>query len=328
MQPRISILIATFNQPNYIEECVRSALNQDYPNIEVIVSDDSLNNETEVRLQKFTAHGNFKYFQNQNNVGRVANYRKLLYEYSSGDWVIILDGDDFYIDTNYLSKVAKVINENSDSIVMVGSGHKAYYEDTNVFVDYNASEHNILFTGIEMFLNKIPITQHTTNVYKKILACDIDFYRHPSNASDAESLYRLCLHGTVSYLSGLPLVWRIHKSNQTFKRDFTKQFNELNFIDSVSNYAIPFIGKKNANEWTKHQYQSFSFHLLDIAFQSRKIKNVWIVCLKFGRVWGLRGVIQALMKFLYSNKSNNSVFEKILLRCFEILRFCYTKIIK
>ena len=35
------------------------------------------------------------------NLGRVGNYRKTLYEYSSGDYVLNLDGDDWLLDTNF-----------------------------------------------------------------------------------------------------------------------------------------------------------------------------------------------------------------------------------
>ena len=39
----VTILIPTYNQPEYIEQCVESALARDYSNLEVNISDDSKN---------------------------------------------------------------------------------------------------------------------------------------------------------------------------------------------------------------------------------------------------------------------------------------------
>jgi glycosyltransferase involved in cell wall biosynthesis len=36
----VYIMIPTYNQENYLEKTIQSALDQDYPNIEVVVSDD------------------------------------------------------------------------------------------------------------------------------------------------------------------------------------------------------------------------------------------------------------------------------------------------
>ena len=39
-EPRVSIMIITYNQLDFIEETVGSALEQDYANLEVVVADD------------------------------------------------------------------------------------------------------------------------------------------------------------------------------------------------------------------------------------------------------------------------------------------------
>ena len=46
--PLFSILIPTYNQEKYIMDAVKSSLMQNYPNLEVIVSDDCSNDSTSV----------------------------------------------------------------------------------------------------------------------------------------------------------------------------------------------------------------------------------------------------------------------------------------
>ena len=45
IQPLVSILIPTYNKPKYAQEALESALAQTYENIEIIIGDDSTNEE-------------------------------------------------------------------------------------------------------------------------------------------------------------------------------------------------------------------------------------------------------------------------------------------
>ena len=52
---KVSIIIPLYNAEKYIEECISSALNQTYPNIEIIVVDDG---STDSSLQIVTQFNN------------------------------------------------------------------------------------------------------------------------------------------------------------------------------------------------------------------------------------------------------------------------------
>ena len=44
--PLVSICIPTYNGDLYIKECLNSAINQTYENIEIIISDDNSQDDT------------------------------------------------------------------------------------------------------------------------------------------------------------------------------------------------------------------------------------------------------------------------------------------
>jgi len=261
LQLLVSIMIPTFNQPQYIEQAVKSALSQKYEYLEVIVSDDSTNDETSQKIQPFLIDNRFRYYRNQNKLGRVGNYRELLYKLAKGDWVVMLDGDDFLIDNKYISKAIDVINKNP-SIVLVGAGIEVLYQSTGNSIARLLINESRIFKGMKVLEEKMPLPNHQTDLYPRVLAHQLDFYRDQSMGSDSESLFRLCLHGDVAYLKDIAATWRIHEQNTTFTLDAAKQIRELVFIDKVYDYSLQYIGEQSAKNWRKYMYNMMAGHIL------------------------------------------------------------------
>ena len=67
----VSILIPTYNQAMYIGQAVESALQQDWPELEVIVSDDGSSDDTQRVLEKFRDDERVRISRNTGNLGRV-----------------------------------------------------------------------------------------------------------------------------------------------------------------------------------------------------------------------------------------------------------------
>ena len=51
---KISILITNYNKEKYVEECILSALNQDYKNLEIIVFDNNSSDNSLKIINKFS----------------------------------------------------------------------------------------------------------------------------------------------------------------------------------------------------------------------------------------------------------------------------------
>ena len=280
MNPKVSILIPTYNQPEYIVQASQSALAQDYKNLEVIVSDDSSNNETNKLLATFTSDNRFTYYRTALNIGRVANYRKLLYDYATGDWVVILDGDDYYTDSNYITKAIELINKN-DKIVLVGAGILIKNEKKNSKYSYNLGTNTIVFDGKEVFTKYKRIPNHQTDIYNREKAMALNFYRDPSMGSDSESIYRLCLRGDVGYIAQDVAVWRLHEENTSYKRDLQTQIKEITFIDSIYKDALNYLTAAELKSWKDIMMNYAGNHLLQIAINQKKSTSVWFLAFKY-----------------------------------------------
>jgi glycosyltransferase involved in cell wall biosynthesis len=96
--PKVSVLIPSYNQENVIEQTVMSALTQNYDNLEVIVSDDASVDGTPQILKEIQGKypERLKIFLHQTNLGVTKNHTRGLLE-CRGDFIAFEDGDDLFL---------------------------------------------------------------------------------------------------------------------------------------------------------------------------------------------------------------------------------------
>jgi hypothetical protein len=107
------------------------------------------------------------------------------------------------------------------------------------------------------------------------------------------------LHGNVVFLKNIVVIWRIHTDNNTFKpSDAIKQMHEMKFIDSISNYAIKFIGIEEAAKWNNKMYTSMSYHISSLAENSKNKFTIFRVALWASKYWKFWSTIRYLKRTL------------------------------
>jgi len=93
-QPLVSLLMANYNNGAYIEEAIKSVLNQTYTNWEIIIVDDaSTDNSLMVIEQIANKYDNIRIYRNEKNL-KVALTKAKATEYAKGEICAILDPDD------------------------------------------------------------------------------------------------------------------------------------------------------------------------------------------------------------------------------------------
>ena len=105
---KASIVIANYNNAQFINECINSLNSQTYNNIEIIFFDDNSQDNSIEIIEKFK---NVKVVKNdiQTNFGSInqINAFKKGIELSTGDVIFFLDSDDYF----HKSKIEKIINQ-------------------------------------------------------------------------------------------------------------------------------------------------------------------------------------------------------------------------
>lgn len=109
MAPLFSILIPSYNRPELIVEAVRSILQNDYEDLEIIISDDKSPRQEEIvtALKPFLDDSKVHLYLQQKNLREPGN-RNFLFQKARGDWhIVLMDDDKLY--PNALSTLAKAI---------------------------------------------------------------------------------------------------------------------------------------------------------------------------------------------------------------------------
>lgn len=247
-QPLISILIPTYNRPEYLKECLDSVLSQvGFKNIELefIVSDNSENDDTKILLDWYVKNNQnkiIKYNKNKVNLWMVWNWNKLL-ELKSWEYFIFLSDDDKFYDENSLKILYDNLLEYNLDVI--------FWISRNINDEWN-------FISIDE-IKKIKLCDETPinikTITKRILIFQwwmgfwwilyknykIIFDLKAWPWADAEfnmsysNLYKIWLINKTTFL------YRIHQNNESKKVDFTKYNDYILQKHWMNKYFIKYI---------------------------------------------------------------------------------------
>lgn len=261
-KPLVSIMIPTYNQPDFLPEAVDSALKQTYPNLEIIIADDkSTSIEVQAILDKYQKDPRVKVCRNDINRGRVGNYQKTLYTEANGDWVVNLDGDDFFYDDSFIESAIELASNNPDLVLISGR-----YVDLSPSGELKSCRANRgaprvcspeeAYSGI---ITDDFFPFHGSTLYKRTQAIAIGFYQHDIISADMESLLRLMQTGKIGIIPSKAMVRRRHGGNVSCSLTVDT------FIDDLISFTAPLrVGKGIKTivpkDWLKKWVNDYSFH--------------------------------------------------------------------
>ena len=236
---KVSVAIPAYNQAHLIGQAIESVQAQDYPNLEIIVSDNNSMDETPRVMEAYLSDPRVKYFRNETNLGMIRNFKKALYEYSTGDYALHLDGDDYLIDPEYISKAMELVNRHGLALVFARS--KAFYEKDNLFIEDKVNDDlPEIIDGNWLFLNyykgySIPTL---TAVHDRSYAMEVGFFEKDIISSDWEGLLKLLIGQKVGFVNRFVGVWRRHGLNYTLQQDLNTFLSNIEYFESPYRFAL------------------------------------------------------------------------------------------
>lgn len=114
-KPFITVALPTYNRPEYLRLTLKSCLEQDYPHFEIVISDDSKDDQVRQIVESFRSE-KIRYIKNNPPLGIPSKLNDLV-EKAAGPWMVIL-GDDDLFEPGYLSSVAALIENHADAALI------------------------------------------------------------------------------------------------------------------------------------------------------------------------------------------------------------------
>lgn len=204
--PKITVYITSHNYAKYIEQAIRSVLNQTFQDFELLIFNDGSTDNTAEILKKYDTCDNIKII-NQENQGLPKTCNNAL-KIAQGEYIMRLDADDF-LDENALSVMSNTLNAHPEA----GLVYSDYYE-----VDKEGKILNIIRRdkiGEEDKILDLPAHGACTMIRKKCI-CELGGYNDNTLCQDGYGLWIKFIKQFKPYNINLTLFYyRKHNDNLT-----------------------------------------------------------------------------------------------------------------
>jgi hypothetical protein len=120
--PLVTIGIPVFNGERYLGEALESALAQDYPHLEILVSDNASTDGTEAIAGRYARRdARIRYWRNPENVGVAGNFGRVVAG-ARGQYFTWLAADDL-LRPQYVSSTVAYLEANQDAVLCASDVH-------------------------------------------------------------------------------------------------------------------------------------------------------------------------------------------------------------
>jgi glycosyltransferase involved in cell wall biosynthesis len=255
--PLVSICIPSFNYGRYLGDAITSALNQEYPNIEVVVCDNGSSDETFDVLASYRDDARVAIFMNSEPLSMVANHNAAIAK-ASGEYVVVLSADDVLL-PSHVSALISRIKEPSDP-VDIAFGQIAYCDTARrpigtpfaygiLPVDYSGRDD--FAVTLLVYSHSLPAKLIPKAIYERLGAFDESITR----AFDVDLALRIELAELrVGVLNEVVAEIRIHPASASTSRTtdlLAYHFDKLAYLEKVLEtqqpWRLEYIGRPVAN---------------------------------------------------------------------------------
>lgn len=189
---RVSICIPTYNNLEQVVHLLQSIEEQTYQDIEIIITDDSTNQDIEKWIcshkadKSFTCLMNCYYQHNEKQLGHIFNWNEALSK-ATGEYIKIMFSDDWFTYQDSLERMVKALDERTEaSLVFTGSMQVSREESysrcaSDEFLERFAKDYRYLFIDYQ-------IGAPSAALYR---ACDCYFDERSTFASDVFLFMRI-----------------------------------------------------------------------------------------------------------------------------------------
>ena len=209
--PIVSVVIPVYNGEKYIEETVRSVMNQSLKDIDIYVVNDASKDRSAEIVEKLAKIDNRIHLINKKNSG-VSDSRNKGFESSTGTFVAFLDQDDIWGETNLEEKVNAIVKGNkkwaySDVSYIDENGKQIIKEEKLVSENF--------YINLLKWENVVPAPSGNVVASREFMGSDIRYDVKIPCPSDRDLCVQLARKGDPVFVNKKLWNYRIHSQGMS-----------------------------------------------------------------------------------------------------------------
>ncbi len=257
--PLVSVLVPSYNHEFYIEECLNSIINDDYPNKEIIIFDDG-SSDNSVSIVKAWINENETNFSGRillrtcQNKGLTKTLNEMIKE-ASGEFITLVASDDYLLSgginkrVDYLLKHKDQLAVFADCMVVDKQGNVLSKSGISEFhkgrKKYLNDKYLLKYELIFRWCVPGPVFLARKKVYE-----EVGFYDEKLIVEDWDFYLRMSKSNVLGFLDATVACYRIHSTNTSMgtsgkSKEYTesmlltmkKNMEELNIVQYISLWA-------------------------------------------------------------------------------------------
>lgn len=227
---KLTVTITNYNQKEYIEEAVDSIINQDIGySYEILIGDDgSTDGSWELLQEKYGADNRIKLYRmpRDNTIKEFPSWRHsrivwFLLSQASGEYIAILDGDDFYCSRDGFKRKIDFLDqeENGDCVACASTIVFKMPDREDVHKIPDALIYKKLTIQQVFFSKERFYFPAASCLFRSLALKNVDFEKAEINGTDQSILYFFLHYGKVFIMPECDFAYRIladslwHKGN-------------------------------------------------------------------------------------------------------------------
>ena len=233
-EPKVSIVILSYNYAEYIIDAINSVMNQDYNNIQLIIVDDcSTDNSTEI-IENLLDEYQFEFVKNETNLGVNG---ALLRGMSAvrGEYVSWLSCDDLIAPTKISDQITYLVNNSLDVVYSSGYILTKTAKPKLMSMEHIASKVAAGTILEYLYVTDVAGPMIQSALVKTSLANSLFFIRQQFKSDDWALTIKLFETGKAGFLNKPLFYYRLHDKNS--HRDYWKTLPMR--MDVVCNLTPP-----------------------------------------------------------------------------------------
>ena len=223
--PLISVIIPVYNRGHFIAQALSSVLDEDYPDLEIVLIDDGSTDNTDNVIKSWIEQHKDRIkivYKSRENKGVVITLNELV-NISNGEYIVFFGSDD-YLKNNGIRKRYEYLKSHPDKLMVLADCNLIDQNDNIIHESSLISQGKVnkkqlcSDDGMKKFMILNGFTPGATLMADKKIYDIIGKYDEALHAEDWVYYIRVVSKNLLGYLDEIVSAYRLHDNNMSFSK--------------------------------------------------------------------------------------------------------------